>query len=331
MEKFILCLSVFLINLILTVIIESKLIPFLSKKAKQPIYKEGPSWHLSKSGTPTMGGIAFVISISLSMLILSVFFILDNNATVGISLLLSALFSLTNSLIGIFDDLMKLYRKENAGLSPIQKLGLQFILSVLFLMGRSHLLGDGAVFDLGFCKINLDALYYPIALILLLGVINCANLTDGIDGLATGVAISIGIVFLIIGYSFSYDLPILSSALVGGGCGFLFFNANPAKIFMGDTGSLFLGALAASLAFSFRNPLLIIPIGIVYVIEGASVILQVIAFRLTGKRIFKMAPLHHHLEKCGLKENTICIIGIAVTIFSSIATLLLRRIYERGL
>lgn len=331
MEKFILCLSVFLINLILTVIIEARLIPCLSRKAKQPIYEGGPSWHLSKEGTPTMGGIAFVIPICLSILILSIFFILNKNTTVGISLLLSALFSLANSLIGIFDDMMKLYRKENAGLSPLQKLGLQFIISVLFLMVRVHLLGDETVFDLGVWKINIGALYYPIALILILGVINCANLTDGIDGLATGVAISLGTIFLIIGYTFSYDLPILSSALVGGGCGFLFFNANPAKIFMGDTGSLFLGALAVSLAFSIKNPLLIIPIGIVYVIEGVSVILQVIIFKLTGKRIFKMAPLHHHLEKCGLKENTICIIAVAVTIVSSTVALLLRSIYERGL
>ena len=331
MDKFILCLLAFLFNLILTIIIEARLIPYLTRRAKQPIYKDGPSWHLSKSGTPTMGGIAFILPISLSMLTVALILISDNNAAGGLSLLISALFSLANSLIGVFDDLMKLHRKENAGLSPLQKLGLQFIFSVLFLMARRYFLDDGTVFDLGFSKINFGALYYPIALILLLGVVNCANLTDGIDGLATGVAITIGTVFLIISYGISYDLPILASALVGGGCGFLFFNMNPAKIFMGDTGSLFLGAMAASLAFSLKNPLLIIPIGIVYVIEGVSVILQVAVYKITKKRLFRMAPLHHHLEKCGLKEKAICILAVTVTVIYSAIAILLRSVYEMGL
>lgn len=326
MDSYILCISVFIFSLLLTVIIESRLIPFLSKRAKQPIYEDGPSWHLSKSGTPTMGGIAFLVSISLSMLAAALILIFSGiSRSDGISILITLLFAVGNSLIGIFDDLMKLYRNKNAGLTPLQKLGLQTIISILFLMARKHFLGDGTGIELWFGKIDLGVLYYPIAIILLLGIVNCANLTDGIDGLASSVAIAVGVAFLLVGYGISHDVPIISSALVGGACGFLFFNSHPAKIFMGDTGSLFLGALAVSLAFSLKNPLLIIPIGSVYVIEGVSVILQVIVYKLTKKRLFKMAPLHHHMEKCGLNENRICVIAVVVTlVFSTMSLFLLR-------
>ncbi len=326
MDKYILCILVFIFSVALTVIIESRLIPLLSRRAKQPIYEGGPSWHLSKSGTPTMGGIAFVVSIALSITLAALILILSGKSSKnGISLLIAILFAVGNSLIGIFDDLMKLYRKENAGLTPLQKLGLQLILSILFLMARKYFLGDDTAVDLWFGRIEFGLLYYPFVIIMLLGIINCANLTDGIDGLASSVAIAIGVAFLLIGYGVSYDTPIISSALVGGGCGFLFFNANPARIFMGDTGSLFLGALAVSLAFSLKNPLLIIPVGIVYVIEGISVILQVLVYKITKKRLFKMAPLHHHLEKCGLHENRICVIAVIVTLVSSTVALFLLR------
>ena len=318
MDNYILCISVFIFSLAVTVIIESRLIPFLSEG--------GPTWHLSKSGTPTMGGIAFLVSISLSLLVSALIFILsDGKKLGGASLLIALIFSFGNALIGIFDDLMKLHRKENAGLTPMQKLGLQLLLSILFLMARRRLLGDGTIFALFNIKIELGILYYPLAIIILLGVINCANLTDGIDGLASSVAIAIGFAFLVISYGISYDAPIISSALIGGCCGFLFFNINPARIFMGDTGSLFLGALAVSLAFSVKNPLLIIPIGIVYVIEGLSVILQVVYYKLTKKRLFKMAPLHHHMERCGLNENRICIIAVITTLIFSAAAIFLSR------
>ena len=326
MDNYILCLTVFLLSLVLTVIIEARLIPLLSRRAKQPIYEGGPSWHLSKSGTPTMGGIAFLVSISLSIFAVILILTFSGKSTTGsISLLITILFAIGNSLIGVFDDLMKLHKKENAGLTPLQKLGLQAIISILFLMARRHFLGDGTTVDLWLGRVELGALYYPLAIILLLGITNCANLTDGIDGLATSVAITIGISFLVIGYGVSYDVPILSSALVGGSCGFLFFNVNPAKIFMGDTGSLFLGSLAVGIAFSLKNPLIIIPIGIVYVIEGISVILQVAVYKITKKRLFKMAPLHHHLEKSGLNENRICVIAVAITLIISAVSLFLLR------
>ena len=318
MEKFVLTASVFIISLILTVVIERILIPYLKRRAKQPIYEGGPAWHLSKSGTPTMGGIAFLISISLCLLAVSLILIpTDRSKQAGISLIITLIFSVGNSLIGIFDDLMKLRRKQNAGLTPMQKITLQTLIAVIFLMARAHFLQDEPTVKLWFGRLDLGLIYYPLALIIILGIVNCANLTDGIDGLASSVSVAIGTVFLIIGYGISLEVPVLACAMVGGCLGFLFFNVSPAKIFMGDTGSLFLGALAVSLAFSMNNPIMIIFIGIAYVIEGISVILQVLVYKLTKKRLFKMAPLHHHLERCGISERRICIIGVSVTLLFS--------------
>ena len=317
-----LCLLIFIFSLTLTVIIERLIIPILSGKAKQPIYEEGPSWHLSKSGTPTMGGLAFLISSLFTILPASLYFIFHlGNTEVGFSLLLAIVFSLGNSLIGIFDDTLKLRRKENAGLSPMQKLGLQLLLAIIFLMARRYLFGDTTVISLASFEIDLRFFYYPFAIIILLGIVNCANLTDGIDGLASSVALTIGFV-LFIALSGKTEISAISAAMAGGTLGFLFFNVNPAKIFMGDTGSLFLGALVATFAFSLGNPLIAILLGGVYVIEGVSVILQVISFKLTRKRIFKMAPLHHHLEKCGLSENQICILAVIITLTLSCLALL---------
>lgn len=326
MNSYLLYFSVFLSSLILTVAIERKILPMLKSKAKQPIYAEGPFWHLSKSGTPTMGGVAFVCAIIASLLFSSfaLIFVFDNMRG-GTSLIITLLFALGNSLIGIFDDLMKLLRNKNAGLSPMQKIILQTVLAVMFLMARQHFFDDTTSIELSFVSLDLGIIYYPMALILLLGIVNCANLTDGIDGLATSVALAVGVAFLILGQGASADTPIISASLIGGGIGFLFFNAHPARIFMGDTGSLFLGALAVGLAFSMNNPATIIFVGAVYVIEGVSVILQVAVYKLTKKRLFKMAPLHHHLEKCGLDENRICVCAVIVTLFfSALVPLLLR-------
>lgn len=318
-----LCLLILIFSLALTVIIERLLIPILSSKAKQPIYEDGPAWHLSKSGTPTMGGLAFLVSIMFTVLPVSLYFIFHLvDKEIGFSLLLALLFSLGNSLIGIFDDTLKLRRKENAGLSPIQKLGLQFLLALLFLMVRRYLFADTTLVSLPFADIDLGFFYYPLAVIILLGIVNCANLTDGVDGLASSIAFTIGTV-LFLTLSDMAEISVISAAMAGATLGFLFFNVNPAKIFMGDTGSLFLGALVASLSFSLGNPLIAILLGGVYVIEGVSVILQVVFFKLTGKRIFKMAPIHHHLEKCGLSENRICILAVIATLMlSSLAILM---------
>lgn len=320
----ILCVFIFVTTAIATAFLEKRLIPILKAKAKQPIYEGGPSWHASKAGTPTMGGVAFVASIAITLCSVGLCFIISGqNSKIAITIFVSAFFAIGNALVGFFDDLTKLKRKENAGLTPFQKLFLQFLISVIFLMARAYLLGDNTSLELPFGKIELGGFYYPLSIILLLGIVNCANLTDGIDGLATSVAWLIGAVLFIIGLRASDESMLLSSALMGGTMAFLFFNAHPAKIFMGDTGSLFLGALISAIAFTLDNPFVILLIGGVYVIEGASVILQVFSFKLFGKRIFKMAPLHHHLEKCGYRENQICIYAIIATLVLSIPVLLL--------
>lgn len=313
-------LVIFASAMLLTLLIERMLIPLLTKRAAQPIYAEGPSWHLSKSGTPTMGGVAFLIAISLSVGLACIFLLSSSGSfATGLGLLIALIYAIGNSLIGIFDDVMKLKKNKNAGLSPMQKLILQSLLAILFLMARKFYFDDSTIIDFSFLSIDLGIFYYPFALVILLGTVNCANLTDGIDGLASSVSVIIGFVFLIIGAITSLlEIGIISSALIGGAMGFLIFNRHPAKIFMGDTGSLFLGALAVAQAFILRNPIIIILIGIVYVIEGVSVILQVFYFKLTKKRLFKMAPMHHHLEKCGFSENKICLSAVLVTLLFSL-------------
>lgn len=310
-------IALFLLSVGITVFVERKLIKHLSGKASQPIYSEGPSWHAKKSGTPTMGGLAFLPA-SLLCLVFSFFYVIifPQQSSMFISVIITLIYAIANSLVGIFDDLTKLKRKENAGLTPFQKLFLQFLLAVIFLMARAFYLEDDTTIDFSFGKIDFGFLYYPLVIIILLGIVNCANLTDGIDGLASSVAFAIGIVFFLI--SSNPDTTLISLILSGVALGFLFFNLNPARIFMGDTGSLFLGAMGASLSFSLKNPFLILFIGGVYVIEGVSVILQVIYFKATRKRLFKMAPLHHHLEKSGFSENRICLIAVLLTLALSL-------------
>ena len=309
----------FLLTLSLTVIIEKLLIPRLSSIGKQPIYVDGPKWHLNKSGTPTMGGLAFLIASGISVLVAAVAAASLISTAVAMSIILTFLYAALNSLIGIIDDLKKLRKKENdAGLTPRQKLVMQFICALLFLIGRRFLLGDTSEITFSFGSVDLGIFYYPIAIFIMLGIVNSANLTDGIDGLSSSVAFGIGVSLFYISAALNPETSVIASILIGATVGFLVFNLHPAKIFMGDTGSLFLGAIVTACAFNLRNPLLIIFIAGVYVTEGISVVLQVFFFKLTHKRIFKMAPLHHHLEKCGWSENKICIVAILLTLILSI-------------
>lgn len=313
----------FILALGTSALLEMRLIPMLRARAAQPIYKEGPSWHLSKSGTPTMGGVAFLVGITLSLLLAALFLFTVGKSEAATALLISVFFAVANSFIGIIDDLTKLRRKENAGLSPAQKLILQLFFAIIFLYLRARLLGDGTALFFSFGEVELGVLYYPLAIIMLLGITNCANLTDGIDGLASSVAFAVSAVLFYASAAFLPEAALCSAAVMGGAVGFLIFNIHPAKIFMGDTGSLFLGAILVSCSFSLKNPLLFVFVGGVYVIEGVSVILQVLFYKLTKKRIFKMAPIHHHLEKCGYGENKICIIAIIATFILSLPAFLL--------
>ncbi len=317
-KYFPLYVAVFFITLVLTVLIEKKFIPYLKIKAQQPIYDEGPTWHLSKSGTPTMGGIAFLTASLISLSIAAVLLLIFESKDSFFALLLSLGFATGNAAIGLIDDLTKLKRKKNAGLSPKQKLFLQFILCAAFLFLRSLILKSDTSLNFSFGEIELGFFYYPISIFVMLGLINSANLTDGIDGLASSVAFAIGISLFYISAALSPELAFISSAIVGATVGFLLFNLHPAKIFMGDTGSLFLGSLIASSSNLIENEVVILMVSGVYVVEGFSVVLQVLWYKLTKKRIFKMAPLHHHLEKSGFSENKICLCAIFLTFLFSI-------------
>ncbi len=317
-KYFPLYIFVFFSSLLFTAFLEILLIPTLSSKAKQPIYAEGPDWHLKKQGTPTMGGLGFLAATSLALLAAFFFLIYARKIEVALSLITILLFAVSNALVGIIDDLTKLKNKQNQGLTSYQKLGLQFIFAFIFLYLRAELLKASTEIYFSFGNIDLGIFYYPLGILTILGTVNCANLTDGIDGLASGVAFAIGTVLFYMSAALFSDVAIISSAIIGAAVGFLIFNIHPAKIFMGDTGSLFLGALIVGCVFAIGNPLLIIPIGGVYVLEGVSVILQVLSYKLTGKRIFKMAPFHHHLEKCKMSETKICMIAIIATFLLSI-------------
>ena len=317
-KYFPLYILIFFMTFIGTVVIEKRLIPCLKKHAKQPIYEDGPKWHMQKSGTPTMGGIAFLIAVSFSLLICSLFASFALSADALISIALTLCYAISNAAIGIWDDKKKLKKKHNSGLTPGQKMFFQFISAFLFVFGRAIILDDSTAISFSFGTVDLGIFYYPLAIFILLGVVNCANLTDGIDGLATSIAFSIGVSLLYISAALNVECAFVASSIIGATVGFLIFNIHPAKIFMGDTGSLFFGALIASCAFTLKNPLMILFIAGVYILEGVSVVIQVIYYKITRKRIFKMAPLHHHLEKCGWSENRICILAIICTFIMSI-------------
>lgn len=309
---------IFIITFVLTLLAEKRLIPILRAKAAQPIYSEGPRWHMSKQGTPTMGGLGFLITTALSCTFVIIYLFLSGEAYFATSFILSASYAIFNALIGIIDDSAKIKRRENAGLTPIQKILMQTAVASVFLVLRNFFLGDGTTLHFTFGSFDLGVFYYPLCLVMLIATVNCANLTDGIDGLASGVSFAI---FSVLGYlslNANFEVSLLSSIIMGATLAFLVFNLHPAKIFMGDTGSLFLGSFAAAACISLGNPLIILLLGSVYILEGLSVIMQVTVFKLSGKRVFKMSPIHHHFEKCGWEENKIVIWAIIITFLLSV-------------
>ncbi|MBQ8311041.1 MAG: phospho-N-acetylmuramoyl-pentapeptide-transferase [Clostridia bacterium] len=304
---------------LLTVVAERILIPILrSRKLGQKILDIGPRWHKSKEGTPIMGGIGFILA---SMLVMAVFFIIrgiNGTATSLIPLAMTLAFAVGNGMIGFVDDYCKLVKKQNEGLTRLQKLFLQLAFSTAYVCVMSYTgcmdttvalpFVDG-VFELGWG-------YYPIAVIVLTGVVNGGNITDGIDGLASSVTCAIGVFYGIVAFwETDESLSMVSAILIGATLGFLIYNFHPARVFMGDTGSLFLGALAISAAFGFGNGTLGLIVCAVFVLEMLSSFLQIFYFKITkGKRLFKMAPFHHHLEQCGWSENQIVVVFTLVEI-----------------
>ena len=295
-----------------------------SMKMGQPILEIGPRWHKSKEGTPTMGGLFFIIPIVLSAAVVS----LVNPSMFDLPRLwITVVTSCLFGLIGIVDDMAKLKKKENEGLRAWQKFFLQLVVASAFIgimAAKGYLT---TVVYIPFFKVSVDFgfFFYIISVVLICGIVNSVNLTDGIDGLSSSVTAVVCAFFVVVSIIAKNSSAALLSSITFGGCvGFLIFNAYPAKIFMGDTGSLFLGGAVVGIAFLYGSPLIILVTGIVYVIETLSVILQVAYFKIShGKRLLKMAPLHHHLEKCGFSENKIVLTAVFVTIFFSVISGLL--------
>ena len=327
---FIIC---FLITLVVTVLILKRLIPFLkSIKAGQKILDIGPKWHKPKEGTPTMCGASFVASciIAISTVLLIYFNKIQLN---DIMLILNIfVFAILNALIGVIDDLAKLRKSKNEGLSAKAKLLFQSIVTILFLASLKFTVGINTILYIPYFNLSIELgfFYYVISFLILCGMVNSVNLTDGIDGLASSVTLTVGLFLFFVAFTKAESIPLtlISSLLIGSTIGFLFFNLHPAKCFMGDTGSLFLGAIVGASAFILDNPLLVLIYGCVFFLESISDIMQVIYFKITkGKRLFKMAPLHHHFEKCGFSEMKIVgIFSIVNIIFCIIAYFGLGRI-----
>ncbi len=304
-------LGPFLMALIFSIVLGPIFIPILHKlKFGQNIRKEGPKSHQKKAGTPTMGGLIFFISVAATILILG-----KNFAAQEMIILYSFL---AFGFIGFLDDMLKIIHKQNEGLKAGQKMILLLLFSVaLAWYGYKNVGTDILIPFVKNFSLDLKILYMPFIVIYYAAVTNAVNLTDGIDGLATSVTIIVLTFFTIVGYKTgNMPVAIFAITLAGALLGFLRYNAFPAKIFMGDTGSLALGGAIGTLALMMKMELLVIIVGGMYVIETLSVIIQVTSFKLTGKRVFKMSPIHHHFEQCGWSEVKI------VTVFSCITTVL---------
>ncbi len=287
-------------------------VPFLRKlKFGQEIREIGPSWHKSKRGTPTMGGIIFIISIT------AVSLLFDRDKKTMMLVMLSLAFG----LIGLADDFIKVVMKRNLGLTEKQKFLMQLVASVLFIYIGLHfeLFDTWVVIPFLNKSIDFGWLYIPLMLFIIIGGTNSVNLTDGVDGLATSVTIVVAVFFSIIAVMLGeLSVAIFSSALAGALIGFLIFNIHPAKVFMGDTGSLYLGGAICAIALVLKMPFILAIVGLWYVIETLSVIIQVTSFKLTGKRVFKMSPIHHHFEMCGWSENKIVSSAVIITVVLAI-------------
>ena len=318
-EFFPLTIGVFLV----TWLILKKLIPVLkSKKIGQKIYEIGPRWHKGKEGTPIMGGLGFIIATILGIAVMTGVYAYYDRAMELVGVWLTLALALLNGLIGFFDDYTKLIKKQNQGFRAWQKLALQLIVSAAYLWAMSVVGFIDTSLEIPFLDISIELgiFYYFFAILFISGMVNSVNLTDGIDGLCSSVSAVVGAFFAVVAFiTLRPELAIFPATVIGGTVGFLMYNFYPAKIFMGDTGSLYLGGAVVGMAFLINEPLIILIAGIIYLTEVVSVILQVGYFKLTnGKRIFKMAPIHHHFEKCGWSEVKIVGVFTLVTVLACV-------------
>ncbi len=310
----------FAASFIIAFILYKLFIPILRKvKLGQKILEIGPNWHKSKEGTPLMGGLFFITATLVT--VLAVYFG-GAFSEVGIFFPINLCFIILNAGIGFIDDYIKLFKKRNRGLRARTKLMLQFAVTGAYLASLKWFGLINTELKIPFIEkyVDFGTFYYVAAALIIIYMINCANLTDGLDGLAGSVAFVIAVLFFIIGTREGMkDIYITEAALGGALTAFLVFNFHPAKIFMGDTGSLFLGSMLVVCAMRIDSPLLMPLIGIIYLLEGISDIIQVAVYKLSGKkkRFFKMAPIHHHFELCGMSEVTIVTIFLAITVVAS--------------
>lgn len=319
----------FIVGFVTAAIVGAVLVPFLRKvKAGQMIKEIGPNWHMHKNGTPTMGGIMFIVAVTAACFTAGWSSIQSGEYGHLICLLLAIAFG----LVGFIDDYEKLRHKQNMGLTAKKKLLLQLAAAVLFITMMRNLGYITPNLYIPFVNVTLpipEPVYYVFAAFVIVGAVNAVNLTDGVDGLASGATFPVMIFFVVVTYYWgeSYGaLGVFASGLAGGLLGFLIYNFNPAKVFMGDTGSLFLGGAVAALAFAYDMPLVLVTLGIVYIIETLSVIIQVGYFKLSGgKRVFKMAPFHHHLELGGwlghkwTEKQLFALVVVVSTLFAVIS------------
>lgn len=306
-------------------------VPWLRKmKAGQEIKENGPTWHMNKSGTPTMGGVMFIVGIIVVCLTVGFMPMLDGDFTHIFVLL----FALVFGAIGFLDDWEKLRKKTNLGLSAKSKFLLQLVAALAFVLLLRKLGYIRTELYIPFFNVEWhipEALYFVLAAFIIVGTVNAVNITDGVDGLATGTSLPVCFFFVTLSFYVGerfLSMGIFASAMLGGLMGFLVYNFNPAKVFMGDTGSLFLGGAISALAFVCDMPLILITLGMVYLLETLSDIIQVTYFKLThGKRVFKMAPFHHHLEMGGWtgkkwKEKELFVLFTSVSLVFAIISFL---------
>lgn len=320
-------IKILLLSFVITIITSLAIIPILKKlKVGQMERTEGPQSHLGKQGTPTMGGIIMILVITVLTGFLCYDYIKDNQSSVAKNFIPIAVVSIGFGLVGFIDDFKKLVLKNTEGLKPLYKMIGLLIFSVAFVLYITKVLNIGTETYIPFIKTYFTLpvwLYIPFAILVLLGTSNAVNLTDGIDGLATSVTALILTCLTVIGIIFNIkEIVVFGSITIGTCLGFLLFNLNPAKIFMGDTGSLMLGGAVAGMALYLKMPLLLLIIALVPVIETLSVMIQVRYFKKTGNRIFKMTPIHHHFELSGWNENKIVSIFSIITLMLSVVGLL---------
>ena len=302
----------------ISVILGPFIIPYLRKlKMGQTERTEGVQSHLKKAGTPTMGGIIFLLSTTIT----SLFFVKDYPKVIPVLFL-----TLGFGIIGFLDDYLKVVLKRSDGLLPGQKMACQIIVTAVFAFYLVNFTDVSLAMKIPFFpghELNLGILAVPVLFIAVIGTVNGVNFTDGLDGLASSVTIMVATFFSVVAIGTNSGIEPITCAVVGALMGFLLFNVYPAKIFMGDTGSLALGGFVAGTAYMLQMPLFLLIVGLIYVVEVLSVMIQVTSFKLTGKRVFKMSPIHHHFELSGWSENKIVIVFSLITFVSCLLTVLI--------